>query len=86
MTHYSIQTYRLNICKRLWTKEVIQKRPQRTGDIICNKIADKFAKNSSQNSSGTDLQSEEKLIGIPEKDIYIKKDSKLLMNKINVKM
>ena len=48
MTRYSIQTYRLNIWKRLWAKVVIQKRPQRTGDMICNKFADKFAKNSSQ--------------------------------------
>ena len=66
---------------RTFSKKVIQKKAEATGDLIGNKIANRISKGSKisqQNNSETVTNEHDKEI---PKDIYLqKKDEKLLMN------
>ena len=67
------------------SKRVIQKRAEAAGDFICNKIANKITKVSTQNCSKTVTNETENIVLGREtyikEDIYLQKtDSTLLMS------
>ena len=64
--------------------KLLWKAAEATSDLIGNKTADKITKNSLQNDSDTDTQTE-KSIEIPEKSTFsIKKPANYWWSKINI--